>query len=192
MSGIVSEAIFLTLALQRKIIIRLCWIISGLNTNNRKAKYYIPNPPKNLLPFSVVAYFWLEELGLSFIVYSLWTITLAIISRNINSLKSFLHLQCALFFVFIDYSTVLEKKFGKPGTEERAKFDEEAYAFYTSQILLDARKNARLTQEELAKRIGTNKSYISRIEKGITIPSVATFYRIVNALGLTVELTPAI
>jgi len=117
---------------------------------------------------------------------------LAIISRNINSLKSFLHLQCALFFVFIDYSTVLEKKFGKPGTEERAKFDEEAYAFYTSQILLDARKNARLTQEELAKRIGTNKSYISRIEKGITIPSVATFYRIVNALGLTVELTPAI
>lgn len=117
---------------------------------------------------------------------------MAIISRNINSLKSFLHLQCALFFVFIDYSAVLEKKFGKPGTEERAKFDEEAYAFYTSQILLDARKNARLTQEELAKRIGTNKSYISRIEKGITVPSVATFYRIVNALGLTVELTPTI
>lgn len=46
-------------------------VTSGLNTNNRKAKYYIPNPPKNLLPFSVVAYFWLEELGLSFIVYSL-------------------------------------------------------------------------------------------------------------------------
>lgn len=91
----------------------------------------------------------------------------------------------------VDYSAVLEKKFGKPGTEERAKFDEEAYAFYTSQILLDARKNARLTQEELAKRIGTNKSYISRIEKGITVPSVATFYRIVNALGLIVELTPA-
>ena len=45
---------------------------------------------------------------------------------------------------------------------------------------------------ELAKRIGTNKSYISRIEKGITVPSVATFYRIVNALGLPVELTPAI
>lgn len=28
----------------------------------------------------------------------------------------------------VDYSAVLEKKFGKPGTEERAKFDEEAYA----------------------------------------------------------------
>ena len=37
-----------------------------------------------------------------------------------------------------------------------------------------------------------NKSYISRIEKGITVPSVATFYRIINALGLTIELKPAL
>ena len=91
----------------------------------------------------------------------------------------------------VDYSAVLNAQYGTPGTPERAQFDEEAYAFYTSQILLDARKNARLTQEELAKRIGVNKSYISRIEKGLTVPSVATFYRIANALGLTVELTPA-
>ena len=89
----------------------------------------------------------------------------------------------------VDYSAVLEAQYGALGTPERAKFDEEAYA---SQILLDARKNARLTQEELAKRIGANKSYISRIEKGITVPSVATFYRIINALGLTIELKPAL
>lgn len=91
-----------------------------------------------------------------------------------------------------DYSAVLNSKYGIPGTPERAQFDEEAYVFYTSQILLDARKNARLTQEELARRIGVDKSYISRIEKGLIVPSVATFYRIVNALGLTVQLTPAI
>lgn len=90
-----------------------------------------------------------------------------------------------------DYSAVLEAEFGKHGTPERAKFDEEAWAFYTSQVLLDARKNARLTQAELAKRIGADKSYISRIERGVTVPSVATFYRIVNALGLYVELMPA-
>jgi DNA-binding XRE family transcriptional regulator len=89
-----------------------------------------------------------------------------------------------------DYSAVLEKEYGKHGSEERAKFDEDAYAFYTSQILLDARKNAKVTQEELANRIGANKSYISRIEKGTTVPSVATFYRIINALGLSVELKP--
>ena len=91
----------------------------------------------------------------------------------------------------IDYSAVLESKYGAHGTPQRAKFDEEAYAFYTSQILLETRKEARLTQAELAKRIGVDKSYISRIEKGVTIPSVATFYRIVAALGRSVELTPA-
>jgi DNA-binding XRE family transcriptional regulator len=90
-----------------------------------------------------------------------------------------------------DYSAVLAAEYGAHGTPERAKFDEEAYAFYTSQILLETRKEARLTQAELAKRIGADKSYISRIEKGITVPSVATFYRIVAALGRSVELTPA-
>jgi len=91
-----------------------------------------------------------------------------------------------------DYSAVLEAQYGAHGTPERAKFDEEAYAFYTSQILLETRKEARLTQAELAKRIGADKSYISRIEKGTTVPSVATFYRIAAALGRSVELTPAL
>ena len=91
-----------------------------------------------------------------------------------------------------DYSAVLEAQYGKKGTAERAKFDDEAYAFYVSQVLLEARKNARLTQEDLAKRIGADKSYVSRVERGITIPSVATFYRIINSLGLSININPAI
>ena len=90
-----------------------------------------------------------------------------------------------------DYSKVLAEQYGAHGTPERARFDEEAYTFYTSQILLDVRKEARLTQSELAKRIGVDKSYISRIEKGVTVPSVATFYRIAAAMGRTVELIPS-
>lgn len=86
-----------------------------------------------------------------------------------------------------DYSAVLEQRYGKPGSPERAKFDEEAYSFYTSQILLDARKEAKMTQSELAARINVTKSYISRIEKGVITPSVATFYRIMAALGMRVE-----
>ena len=88
-----------------------------------------------------------------------------------------------------NYSSVLASKYGAHGTAESAKFDEEAYAFYTSLILLEARREAKLTQQELAERIGADKAYISLIENGLTVPSVATFYRIVSALGRSVELT---
>ena len=108
-------------------------------------------------------------------------IYLCVMKRKINTNEHKIH----------DYSAVLAAEYGAHGTPERAKFDEEAYAFYTSQILLETRKEARLTQAELSKRIGADKSYISRIEKGITVPSVATFYRIVSALGRSVELVPA-
>lgn len=48
-----------------------------------------------------------------------------------------------------DYSAVLERKYGKEGTAERAKFDEEAYSFYTSQILLMQEKKLRLHNPSL-------------------------------------------
>ena len=91
-----------------------------------------------------------------------------------------------------DISAELDNEFGAHGTAERAKFDDNAYAFYTAQILHDARKEVKITQAELARRIGVNKGYISRIENGLTSPNVSTFYRIVNALGLHVEITKPI
>jgi len=91
-----------------------------------------------------------------------------------------------------DISAELDKKYGEHGTPERAKFDDNAYAFYTAQILHDARKEVKITQSELASRIGVNKGYISRIESGNTIPNVGTFYRIMNALGLHIEITKPI
>lgn len=86
-------------------------------------------------------------------------------------------------------SAEIAAEYGELGTIERAAFDEKALAFYTCQILREARKKTRLTQTELAQKIGSNKSYISRIEQGVTVPSVATFYRIANALGFNVELS---
>jgi DNA-binding XRE family transcriptional regulator len=87
-----------------------------------------------------------------------------------------------------DYSAVLAAEYGEHGTPERAKFDEEAYAFYSGQVLLRARKEAKITQAELAERISATKSYISRIENGLINPTAGTFYRIVNALGFRVEI----
>ncbi len=88
-----------------------------------------------------------------------------------------------------DISAELAAEYGAHGTPERAKFDEEAYAFYTGQVILDARKSEKMTQKELADKLGVNKSYISKIENGVVSPSVALFYRIMNALGLNVEIT---
>ncbi len=45
-----------------------------------------------------------------------------------------------------------------------------------------------MTQAELAERINASKSYISRIEKGLITPCAASFYRIINALGMRVEI----
>lgn len=85
-----------------------------------------------------------------------------------------------------DFSATLAKKFGEVGTPERERFDEEAYSFYTSQLLLDARKEVKMTQQELADKINTTKSYISQVEHGTIIPSASVFYRIINALGMRV------
>ena len=64
---------------------------------------------------------------------------------------------------------------------------DKAWEEYNAQILLDARKNAGLTQQELAERIGADKGYVSRLERGLTIPSVSTLYCIAAAMGLAVE-----
>ena len=82
---------------------------------------------------------------------------------------------------------VLDAEFGAPGSAERIEAEEKAYAFYTGQIIEDARKKAKVTQAELARRIGSNRSYISHVEKGVTEPRISTFYRIMNALGVRIE-----
>ena len=87
-----------------------------------------------------------------------------------------------------DYDIVLDAEFGRPGRQERAKAIEEAYAFYSGQILHTARKAAGVTQAELAERINSTKSYISKLEKGHVNPSAGLFFSIINALGMRVEI----
>ena len=83
---------------------------------------------------------------------------------------------------------IMDAKYGKVGTPEREQFRREAYAYYMGQILRDTRKSEKVTQKELAERVGVNKSYISKIEKGVIEPGIATFSRIAAALGFSVEL----
>lgn len=45
-----------------------------------------------------------------------------------------------------------------------------------------------MTQSDLAKKVGTDKAYILRIEKGLIEPSVGMFFRIIDALGLKINI----
>jgi ribosome-binding protein aMBF1 (putative translation factor) len=67
------------------------------------------------------------------------------------------------------------KKIGKEGTSEcaLAEAEEKAYSFYSRQMLYDARKDANMTQPELAKHTYTTRSYISKLENGIITPESA-------------------
>jgi len=83
----------------------------------------------------------------------------------------------------------LEKYHGKEGTESRAKFDADSLAFRLGAMLQEARKESKLTQEELAKRTGTKKSYISRIENGKSDIQLSTFFRLIEfGLGRTLNI----
>ena len=86
------------------------------------------------------------------------------------------------------FDSVLDAKYGAPGTERRAQAEEAAFAYYSGILLKQARKKMKMTQGELAAKLGTDSAYISRIENDAIMPSVGTFFRIANALGYAVEL----
>ena len=88
----------------------------------------------------------------------------------------------------VDIDAMMDERFGAVGTPERESFRKEAYSYCVGQLIMEARKQEHMTQEELAFKLGTNKSYISRIEKGQIEPGVNTFFRMIDALGLRFEI----
>ena len=84
----------------------------------------------------------------------------------------------------------LDKRYGKIGSEKRTEFEIKAKAFAIGEILREARKEAHMTQEELARKTGTRKSFISRIENGHSDIQLSTLYRLVEiGFGKRVNLT---
>jgi DNA-binding XRE family transcriptional regulator len=84
---------------------------------------------------------------------------------------------------------LLNVEYGERGTESRKQFDEETQAFCLAQTLKEERLRAGLTQEQLAEKIGTKKTYISRIENGKSDVQLNTLFRIFEGLGRRVSLT---
>jgi ribosome-binding protein aMBF1 (putative translation factor) len=84
----------------------------------------------------------------------------------------------------------LEKQYGKIGTEKRTDFEIKAKAFAIGELIREERRLASMTQEQLAEKTGTKKSFISRIENGHSDIQLSTLYKLLElGLGRKVSLT---
>lgn len=83
----------------------------------------------------------------------------------------------------------LDGRYGKRGTEKRTEFEIKAKAFMIGEMIKEERHLAKLTQEQLANKIGAKKSFISRIENGRSDIQLSTLFRLLEfGLGKQVEL----
>lgn len=76
------------------------------------------------------------------------------------------------------FDELIELEHGKIGTESRNKYEEGAQMFIVSEMLKFARKEANMTQEQLAEKTGTKKSYISKLENAKGNIQLSTLIRI--------------
>ena len=77
-----------------------------------------------------------------------------------------------------NFEQLIEVEHGKIGTENRNKYEENAQMFIISEMLKDARREAKMTQEQLAEKTGTKKSYISKLENAKGNIQLSTLIRI--------------
>lgn len=81
------------------------------------------------------------------------------------------------------------KYYGDPGSLERVKLEEGYKAFKIGVLLKEARLKSGLTQQQLADKVGTTKSYISKIENNVKEARISTLQKIVElGLGGNLEL----
>ena len=70
----------------------------------------------------------------------------------------------------------------------KKEWDENEARYQLMMMVLRARNEEQLTQSELAERTGLRQSNISRIEKGQSMPSIATLAKIAQGLGKRLEI----
>ena len=88
------------------------------------------------------------------------------------------------------FEEYLDEEYGPIGSLKRTEFLIRAKAFVIGETIKEERRLARMTQQQLADKTGTKKSFISRIENGHSDIQLSTLYRLVEiGLGKQVSLT---
>jgi DNA-binding XRE family transcriptional regulator len=80
----------------------------------------------------------------------------------------------------VDFDDHLNQEYGVKGTERREAFEEGFEAFKLGAMLQELRKNQGMTQQQLAQKCGTTKTYISRIENNASDIRLSTLMRIIR------------
>lgn len=89
---------------------------------------------------------------------------------------------------FYSEDEMLDKHVGKKGTPHREEFEDELNTFLIGEAIKEARRNKKLTQEQLGNLIGVGKGQISKIENGKNL-TLNTISRVLRAMGLQAHLS---
>ena len=85
-----------------------------------------------------------------------------------------------------NFNDFLEKRLKDPNFKK--EYDAREPEFSIIQAIIDARKNAGMTQKELAEKTGITQGDISRLENGSANPSLKTLQRLAEGMGMTLKL----
>lgn len=80
----------------------------------------------------------------------------------------------------VDFDDHLDQQYGERGTATREAFEEGFEAFKLGAMLQEMRKSKGMTQQQLAEKCGTTKTYISRIENNASDIRLSTLMRIIR------------
>ena len=88
------------------------------------------------------------------------------------------------------FDELLDNRYGQVGTAKRTDFEIKAKAFAIGEVIKEERRLASMTQQQLAEKTGTKKSFISRIENGHSDIQLSTLYKLLEyGLGRKITLT---
>ena len=80
-----------------------------------------------------------------------------------------------------------DKYIGKEGTPEREEFENELRLDLIGEAIKQARKERKLTQEQLGKLVGVQKAQISKIENHLTDARFDTIIKVFKALNAKIN-----
>ncbi len=82
---------------------------------------------------------------------------------------------------------ITDKHIGKRGTAKREAFEQELRLDFLGEAIKQARKERNLTQKELGKLVGVQKSQISKLENSLTDARFDTIIKVFKALNAKVN-----